>query len=300
VDGLGNSYVTGGFTGSPTFGGGEANETTLTSPGGITEDIFVAKYDPDGNLIWARQTGGPTSSAGYYVVENGYGIAVDGSGNSYVTGNFWGSAIFGAGDANETTLTSAGDWDIFVAKYDSGGNLIWAKRAGASNSDEAYGIAVDDLGNSYVTGRFNGSATFGAGEANETTLDSAGFDGSFVAKFSTDVPTFDVDSNGTADALTDGLLKLRYLFGFRGNVLIDGVLAADCTRCTAAEIEKAIEMLDLDVDGNGAGDALTDGLLCLRYLFGFRSNSLIDGVLAANCTRCTAPEIETFMEKGIP
>ena len=177
LDGAGNSYVTGAFIGSATFGPGETNETTLTSAG--DDDIFVAKYDASGDLVWAKRAGGTGFDAGI-------GIAVDGSGNSYVTGFFQGSATFGPGETNETTMTSAGFIDIFVAKYDASGDLVWAKQAAGSRgatTDFGQGIAVDGAGNSYITGRFQGSAAFGAGETNETTLTSAGISDIFVAKY---------------------------------------------------------------------------------------------------------------------
>jgi hypothetical protein len=86
------------------------------------------------------------------------GIAVDASGNSYVTGGFEGTATFGS-----TTLESSGSQDIFVAKLDNRGNWLWAKKAGGTDSDYGYGIAVDASGNSYVTGYFySATATFGS------------------------------------------------------------------------------------------------------------------------------------------
>ena len=169
LDGSGNSYATGLFQGSATFGPGETNETTLTG----VFDIFVAKYDVSGDLVWARRAG----------ANFGVGIAVDGSGHSYVTGFFVGSATFGAGETNETTLTGTGSFDIFVAKYDASGELVWAKRAGGTSDDGGVGIALDGAAHSYVTGQFVGSATFGPGETNETTLTSAGSDDIFVAKY---------------------------------------------------------------------------------------------------------------------
>jgi len=177
VDGAGNSYVTGVFQSSATFGLGEPNETTLTGASSVG-DIFVAKYDNSGALVWAKRAGG----SGFGV---SFGIAVDASGNSYVTGSFNGSVTFGPGEANETNLTSTGVGfpNIFLAKYDAGGALVWAKRAGGSNGDSGLGIAVDGAGNSYVTGSFRGSAIFGPGEANETTLTSVGLDDIFVAKY---------------------------------------------------------------------------------------------------------------------
>ena len=188
VDTSGNSYVTGGFSGSATFGAGEANETTLVVAGSL--DIFVARYDGNGDLVWALQAGGTSGDIGR-------SIAVDTSGNSYVTGNFNVSATFGAGEANETTLLGAGGADIFVAKYEGNGDLVWAIQAGGTNSDVGIGIAVDTSGNSYVTGTFNVSATFGAGKANETTLVSAGLNDIFVAKFSVDT---DSDGDGVDNA----------------------------------------------------------------------------------------------------
>ena len=169
LDGAGNSYVTGRFTGTATF-----DSTVMTTAG--SDDVFVAKYDSSGALVWARRAGGSST-------DEGRGIAIDSAGNSYVSGFFAGNATFGLGDLNQTTLTSAGSLDIFVAKYDPNGELVWARRAGGSSSDDAFEIATDGAGNSYVTGRFGGTATFGLGDANQTTLTSAGSLDVFVANY---------------------------------------------------------------------------------------------------------------------
>ncbi|MCK9609906.1 MAG: SBBP repeat-containing protein [Candidatus Cloacimonas sp.] len=158
VDANGNSYVTGHFDGSATFG-----TTTLTSSGSY--DIFVAKMDINGNWLWAKQAGGTNE-------DEGICIAINANGNSYITGFFYGSATFGT-----TTLTSSGDFDIFVAKLNSNGNWLWAKQAGGTDNDFGNGIAVDANGNSYITGDFVESATFGT-----TTLTSSEYDDIFVAK----------------------------------------------------------------------------------------------------------------------
>jgi len=111
-----------------------------------------------------------------------------------------------------------------------------------------------------------------------------------------------VDGNGQEDALTDGILLLRWLFEFTGDSLIGGGVVGDgCTRCTAQEIEEYLAAMGslLDIDGNGQTDALTDGILVLRFLFEFTGDALIGGgVVASDCTRCTAGEIETFL-KGL-
>lgn len=169
LDNLGNLYITGRIGVTATFGAGEANETTFIGIG-----LFVAKFNAnDGTLLWAKRTAGNLAVRG---------IAVDGDGNSYVTGYFQDTMTFGDGEANETTLTSAGSIDLFVVKYDANGMLVWAKRAGGSDEDYGGSIAVDGAGNSYVTGQFLASATFGPGEANEITLSGTGLE-IFIAKY---------------------------------------------------------------------------------------------------------------------
>ena len=148
VDPIGNCYVTGEFgDASITF-----DTVTLTNAGAINStDLFIVKYDPAGNVVWAKRAGGSDN-------EVGNGIAIDGSGNSYVTGRFNSSSVtFGS-----TTLTNAGGTcsffkpcpDIFTVKYDPGGNALWAKKGGGNSWDESTGIAVDKNGFSYVTGYF--------------------------------------------------------------------------------------------------------------------------------------------------
>ena len=162
VDAYGNSYVTGYFSGTVTFG-----DFTLTSSG--SADFFAAKMDSDGNWLWAKRAGGSGN-------ERGYGIIVDAYGNSYVTGFFFGTATFG-----DFTLTSSGLGDVFVAKMDSDGNWLWAKGGGGSSIDYSYGISIDSDGNSYVTGKFQGTATFGA-----YIIISKGSNDCFVIKLDTD------------------------------------------------------------------------------------------------------------------
>ncbi len=113
---------------------------------------------------------------------------------------------------------------------------------------------------------------------------------------------YDVDANTAADALTDGLLVIRYLFGFTGDTLISKAVATDATRKTAGEIEAYLAggLALLDVDGNGTADALTDGLLVIRYLFGFTGDTLISKAVATDATRKTAADIEAYMLQFMP
>jgi hypothetical protein len=108
----------------------------------------------------------------------------------------------------------------------------------------------------------------------------------------------DVDRDGQVSPLTDGLLILRYAFDFRGAVLVDDATGMNCTQCEADDIEGYLESIQdqLDVDWDGEVEPLTDGLLILRYLFGFRDEVLIDGAVDTDCTRCDADDIETVIE----
>ena len=114
--------------------------------------------------------------------------------------------------------------------------------------------------------------------------------------------SIDLDGNEDYDALTDGLLLLRGMFGLDGSALVTGTIASDATYTESVDIESRIETLgDLaDIDGNGDIDALTDGLLTLRYLFGLQGDTLINGVVAGDATRKTAEEIEAHLETLMP
>ena len=117
--------------------------------------------------------------------------------------------------------------------------------------------------------------------------------GLFAQRFSAGPPApLDVDSNGLVGPLTDGLLLVRVLFDFTGQPLVTGAVSAGCTRCTATTIKSYVDgQADFDIDGNGVADPLTDGLLVLRFLFGFTGSSLVTGAVALDCERCTDVEI---------
>jgi hypothetical protein len=137
LDSSGNIYVTGNS--GATWG----SPVNAHSGGG---DAFVAGMDSSGNLLWNTFLG----SANY---DEGYGIALDSSGNIYVTGNSvatWGSPV----------NAYSGNVDAFVAGMDSSGNLIWNTFLGSTTNDYGNGIALDSSGNIYVTGKSD--ATWGS------------------------------------------------------------------------------------------------------------------------------------------
>ena len=180
TDDSGNSYITGYTTGS------------LGEPNVGSEDVFVAKYDQDGELIWTRLLG-------THDKEKAESVAVDSLGNAWISGYTNGS-IEG---------TSAGDYDAFLAKYDSTGNLmfkvgytqggldgsnaggldffitkynpvgtlLWTRQFGSVADDQAFDVAVDSLGCAYVTGRtlgILGDASDGGYDATLTKYDTSG------------------------------------------------------------------------------------------------------------------------------
>lgn len=116
---------------------------------------------------WAKDIG----STGY---EYSVGIATDASGNVYTTGYLTGTVDFDPG-AGTQNLTSAGNLDIYITKFNAAGNFVWAKRMGSGGDDESTGIAVDASGNVYSTGIFPGTADFdpGAGTVNLTAVGSS-------------------------------------------------------------------------------------------------------------------------------
>ena len=169
--------VTGTFWGSATFGLGEPNETVLTSA--EQRDFFIARYNPDGTLAWAKRAGGSLK-------EIGLAITTLSDNSTVVTGWFEGASTFGLGEPNQKVLTSAGNHDIFIARYNSDGTLAWAKRAGGTNNDEGHEITTLSDNSTVITGYFTDSATFGPGEINQTVLNSSGHEDIFIAKYNPD------------------------------------------------------------------------------------------------------------------
>lgn len=240
----GNIYITGTFNSSARFG-----NISITSAG--YSDAFVAKYNNNGNILWVKQIGGISYDVGNdikidtignvyvagsytnnstYIYEmfiykytnngtfqwsqsakgkaNAYSIAVDKEGNQYVTGLFEGTAIFGT-----TTKTAVGEFDIFIAKYNSAGVFQWVQSAGGTGEDYGDEIAVDSIGNVYITGSYSYTSTFGS----ISKISSGGYD-VFIAKY---------NSNGVIQWVqSGGSINSEYAYGIAidagGNLYITG------------------------------------------------------------------------------
>ncbi|MEI6815672.1 MAG: SBBP repeat-containing protein, partial [Bacteroidota bacterium] len=168
TDAAGNVYVTGKFR-SPTM---TVGNTTLYNNTAYLFDVFIIKYDANGNVIWAKQAGGTNEDIGSALV-------VDAHSNLYVTGTFKSPTItFG-----NFTLTNASNnsEDIFFVKYDSTGHEVMAERFGGTSIDGPNAMVIDANNNIYITGAFYSTyLQFGA-----TALSSNGICDIFLVKLDT-------------------------------------------------------------------------------------------------------------------
>jgi hypothetical protein len=145
LDGNSNAYIVGSYRNSATF-----DTITLTSVG--NDDGFIAKYTSSGNAIWAK-TFGSTSQD----VANA--LAIDGAGNLLVGGFHSGTTNFAG---TSTSLTTNGNSDLLIAKYNQSGALLWAKGGGSAGYDFAFSIGADQNNNVYACGEVKGVGTFGS------------------------------------------------------------------------------------------------------------------------------------------
>jgi len=173
VDANDNIYVTGIFFGTTDFDPGPA-VFNLISAG--NEDIFVSKFDNNGNFTWAKRFGGPTN-------DFCNAIKLDAGGNIYFNGYFENTADFDPG-TGVFDLVSAGGTDIFVCKLSNNGNLLWAKRIGGPSSDAAYDIDLDAQNNVYSTGFYWATADFDPGPGTYN-LTSAALGNGYLLKLTT-------------------------------------------------------------------------------------------------------------------
>lgn len=222
TDPAGNAYISGEFGGASLLFG------TIT----VTGNYFLTKYDPNGNVVWAQGA----SPGGYPYV---YSNASDSYGNIYVAGVFFNQPVwFG----NDTLINASGSGtaDIFVTKYDSAGNVLWARGAGGPDADMAYCVFADDSGNAFVTGTaISPSFPFGSGAF--VNYDNTGMSKDiYVLKYDAAGNEMWVISAGGNDddaglSIADGPFGNLYLTGnFNSmNVVLDSFQLSNSTPNTA-------------------------------------------------------------------
>jgi hypothetical protein len=185
TDKNGNIYITATFTDTKDFDPSAGTATlTANSSNNLAPETFFAKYDNNGNYIWAKTIDGQSVGAS---------ISVDKLGNVYLTGSYYGTVDFDPNTpvSNLTAVLGSQSyyWDAFFAKYDSTGNYIWAKSIGGSKIDNGYDIINDSVGNIYLAGVFTDMVDFNPDPfaTNNLVSGAASYYNAFLAKY---------DSNG--------------------------------------------------------------------------------------------------------
>lgn len=160
-DKAGNLLLTGYFAGTLDFGGGP-----LVSVG--SGDFFFAKFDPKGGLLWSKHFAGNS-------VEHRFALAIDDQENIFFSGAFAAALDFGLGP-----LPTTANAEVFLAKFDKDGKVLWNKSFGSVQDQDGYGLALDRQGNAVISGYFENQIDFGSG-----VMSSAGMfiADAFLAKF---------------------------------------------------------------------------------------------------------------------
>jgi len=205
LDHVGNIYVCGSTKG--------------TFPGQVSagdQDVFIAKFDKNGNQIWVKQFGTPE-------LDVPIGIALDQLGNIYICGHT---------DGTFPGQVSSGGSDAFIAKFDKNGNQVWIKQFGTAGFDRGIGIALDPLRNIYVAGDAGGAFP---GQT------SAGDRDAFIAKFDNDGNQIWIKQFGTValdEAIGIALDPLRNIYVL-GNTYgaLPGQVSAGSRDCFIAKFD---------------------------------------------------------------
>ncbi|MBI1375834.1 MAG: hypothetical protein GC159_24255, partial [Phycisphaera sp.] len=290
----------------------------------VPASVFAADVDGDGDMdvlgaafgsgiIWYENNGAQNFTP--HVITNAYGAY-----------SVFAADVDGDGDMD---MLSASYFDDTIAWYENDGAENFTKHAITTTADgavSAFAADVDGDGDTDVVG----SSDFGTiawyendGAENFTThAITTAINGAthvFVADVDGDGDldvlsasdgvdtiawhenlnfTLDVDGNGAAQPLTDGILIIRYLAGFTGTVLTSGAIGGGATRTDPTEIHDYLDASAsvLDVDGDGAVQPLTDGILIIRYLAGFTDTVLTGGALGGTATRTDPAAIIAYLD----
>ncbi len=162
VDKQGNRYICGGFYGTILLG-----SDTLQSSG--SEDVFVYKLSKNNQFLWARKAGGID-------LDRAESIACDTNNNIFITGYFGNDATIG-----DSSFSSNGFDDIFIAKLDSNGNWMNANFGGSMLTDKGLSVAISSQGDIYISGIINNDVIFG-----DITISNCIEDDIFVAKLNSE------------------------------------------------------------------------------------------------------------------
>ncbi|MBN1598098.1 MAG: T9SS type A sorting domain-containing protein [Bacteroidales bacterium] len=181
-----NVYISGRFQGTVDF---DPSDSVYSLVHIWNQDIFVAKYDSNGAFQWAFPLGNS-------LYQTTFGMDIDNSGNLLITGGFQGTLDF---DPSESNYDLAADGsDLFLAKYDSLSNIIWAFNLGDGGAGYGYDIDVDKYNNIYLVGYLTGSVDMDP-SAGTAILPTGGSEDGFLAKYDSNGQFIWARSFGNAD-----------------------------------------------------------------------------------------------------
>lgn len=190
VDLNGRINVIGTFCGEADFGNG-----IIVSGDG--EDLFLAQFDDGGTCLWAKAIGGTFAEDNF-----GLGVCSDFDGNLFLTGSFKENVVFDEQNSIVLNSDAANEDEVFLAKYDSDGNCLWAKQAGGAGKDQSFSVDVDPVGSLYIVGRFSQNLLFAGSPINLNAVVDTSI---FLAKF-----------NPQGEVQWAKVIDSRRLFGFLG------------------------------------------------------------------------------------
>lgn len=151
IDSFGGLYITSKYRGTADFDPGPG-QVSLTAMG--WEDAYIQKLDTNGVFQWVRTIGGTGSAASR-------DIDIDKYGHIYITGFYTGTVGVNTPSGVIHTMTAVGGSDVYMAKMDRDGSLLWAESIGNNAPGDIYNVKVDKKGNIYATGEFDGTVNFG-------------------------------------------------------------------------------------------------------------------------------------------
>jgi gliding motility-associated-like protein len=181
-DNSNNVYFSGSFGTGATFG-----SVSVTTPAGQNRTGYIAKYDPNGNVLWVKTLGGsgnaePTSISCY-------------NDKLFITGYFTQVMTLDAINLNAGASTFAGD--LFLARFNTAGVFQWAQKFGGSQSDAGLDVLADNDGSVLLCGMYTGSVNFGG---QTLSTGSINYGHAFLAKYTdTGTMTWAVDGGGAAN-----------------------------------------------------------------------------------------------------
>ena len=215
IDNLGNVYAGGGFQQTVDFNNDPNQASQLTTFG--TFDGYVTKYNQQGDFQWVKRFGSINN-------DNVVAINTDAQNNLYVAGMFYSTMVIDSNNVN-STITSNGFDDVYLAKFDAAGNFQWVKSFGGLNADNLKDMDIDANGNVFLIGNYANQVDFDP-SSQSATFTAAGISDIYISKFDSQgnfkfVKTF---GNANADEMANCLA-----IDYAGNVFFAGEFNSSIT-----------------------------------------------------------------------